>query len=150
MVWFGESLWRMNKNVEDNNYEDALIINSELKKFNWGAAVFGPLWGVFNGTFLRCISTFMVMILFIGIILLTIPYKIMSIIVFVLYFIYMGFKGSKWSWEEKKWKTFERFLIIQNRWNLSALIFVGIFFIIPGISFIIIYLMMGNIIFKSL
>ena len=139
----------MEENIDIEQGNERFLIRTEIGKFNWGAAVFGFVWGLFNGAFLRCISTYMVALVLTGFVLLSIPNKLASVIVCAMYFIYMGVRGSKWAWEEKKWENIERFSVVQGRWNLAALICFGIFFIIPMISFSIIYLISGEAIFKS-
>ncbi len=126
------------------------IIDSELKKFNWGAAVFCFIWGLFNGAFLRCIATYMVALVLVGVVLLTVPDKIYAVVVFALFLFYLGVKGSSWAWEQKKWKDVRHFVVVQNRWNMAALVVFGIFFIVPMLSFMVIYLISGEAIFKSI
>ena len=130
--------------------DEKALIDAELKNFNWGAAVFNFFWGIFNGTFLRCISSFMVAIVLVGVVLLTVENKFASIIVYAIYFIYIGVKGNTWSWEECQWNDIKHFAKIQNRWNWAGLIFFGLFFIIPMVSFMFMYLIAGEAIFKSI
>jgi len=129
--------------------EANLLTNIELRKFNWGAAGLNFIWGIFNGSFLNCLSSFMVIVFFIGLILLTVENKISAVLIYVFYVIYLGVRGNKWAWEHHKWDNLQRFSIVQQRWNIAGLIAFGIFYLIPTISFLCIYLIVGDAIFEA-
>ena len=106
---YGDMLHRMAEDFDaENNNDEKLLIKTVVGKFNWGAAVFNFIWGLFNGAFLRCISILMVTIVSAGLILLYEPNKFSTIVPFFLCFLYIGAKGSKWAWEQRKWENIEK------------------------------------------
>ena len=135
---------------DNNELEDRLLTNIELKKFSWGAASLCWIWGIFNGAFLQCISSLMVTVVLIGIVLLTVPEKICALIVYIAYILYLGVRGSKWAWENKSWESLQHYVEVQTKWNIAGLICFGIFYLIPLVSFAIIYMIFGESIFASI
>ena len=93
-------------------------INKEplcLNKWNWGAFIFGWIWGIGTG---------------VGYAFLTLIPYVNIVMVFVL-----GAKGSKWAWEKQKnEKTPEEFDASQHNWAVAG----GIYFLVAFVLSIII------------
>ncbi len=77
-------------------------VEVELNKWNWGAFLLGPIWGIGNGVF-RSLLTF---IPFYGI------YE----------WIMLGRKGNRWAWERRHWDSIESFRKTQRKWATWAVV----------------------------
>lgn len=73
----------------------------EARKWNWGAFLLGPIWGIGNKVWIALLA----LIPFIG--------WIMNII--------LGIKGSEWAWEAKEWRDLEHFRRTQRKWGFWGL-----------------------------
>jgi hypothetical protein len=71
------------------------------KGWNWGAAMFQWIWGIFNGVWISFLGLLFAPIMF-----------------FVL-----GIKGNQWAWEKKGWNNVEDFKRAQRPWNIAGVIF---------------------------
>lgn len=82
----------------------------EVKKLNWGAFLWGPIWAIGNQVWIGLLTL--------------IPYAgvIMS---FVLLF-----KGSEWAWKAKRWDSIEHFQRVQKLWALWGLGVLAFFFLL--------------------
>ena len=81
-----------------------------IKTWNWGAFFLSALWGIFNKTYIALWSVFP---------LVSIP------MAFIL-----GFKGSEWAWQNKRWKSVEHFQQVQKKWAVWGIIFFIVFTVI--------------------
>lgn len=91
------------------------VIPQEIRGWNWGAFVFGWLWGICNSVWIALLS----LIPYIGV--------IMAIV--------LGVKGNEWAWQHKKWDSIEHFKKTQrtwSRWGVGLLLF-GILMIILAV-----------------
>ena len=72
------------------------VIQAELKKWNWGAFLWGPIWAIGNNTWIGLLGF--------------IPYVglIMAIV--------LGIKGNEWAWQNKNWNSFQHFKETQKKW----------------------------------
>ncbi len=96
-----------------------LPVNIE-RKWNWGAFVFGWLWGLFNGIYWPLVTLIPYIGWFAGLIIA----------------IVLGINGNKWAWEKKSWESVEHFQKTQHNWAIAALV-AGILIIISIISTIV-------------
>ena len=71
--------------------QDIVSIEVELTKFNWGAFFLYPFWGFANGMW----WAFLIAIFF-------------SWAIFIPNIVF-GIKGSRWAWENKKWRNMNHF-----------------------------------------
>ncbi len=86
-----------------------------LHKWNWGAFIFGWIWGIGTG---------------VGYAFLTLIPYVNIVMAFVL-----GAKGSKWAWEKQKnEKTPDEFDDSQHKWAVAG----GIYFLVVVVLSIII------------
>ena len=87
----------------------------EIKAWNWGAFLLNFLWAVGNRTWIGLLT----LLPFIG---------------FVIPFI-LGFKGTEWAWQNKRWKSIDHFKRVQKKWAIwggaCTAVFVILFVIIP-------------------
>ncbi|MBN1398636.1 MAG: hypothetical protein JXA06_11450 [Bacteroidetes bacterium] len=81
-----------------------------IRTWNWGAFFLSALWGIFNKTYIALWSV---------IPLMAIP------MAFIL-----GFKGSEWAWQNKRWKSIEHFQQVQKKWAVWGIIFFVVFTVI--------------------
>ncbi len=94
------------------------VIPPEIDKWNWGAFALNWIWGIGNNTYIA--------------LLMFLPF-----VNIVMWFV-LGFKGSTWAWQNKRWESVEQFQKIQRKWARGGLalyvafiaFFVGLFFII--------------------
>ena len=79
--------------------QDIVSIEVELTKFNWGAFFLYPFWGFANGMW----WAFLIAIFF-------------SWAIFIPNIVF-GIKGSRWAWENKKWRNMNHFISVQESWK---------------------------------
>ncbi len=102
--------------------ENSLPINPNAGRtqpvtgWSWGAAMYGWIWGIANGTYLPLLAL--------------IPFLNM------FWWIVCGIKGHEWALNSGMWKTVEEFNAVQKSWNRAGkvafwftVIFVGIYII---------------------
>lgn len=104
---------------------------SELKAFNWGAFLLGPIWGIGNKVWI----TLPLLVLWL------IPIPTSSVGMLVLYVgayyaiaLLLGFKGNELAWRSKKWASNEHFQHNQQlwaRWGLAINAIVLLLFLVP-------------------
>jgi len=77
---------------------DEAAVETELKKWNWGAFLLGPIWGIGHGVF-RSLLTL-------------VP-------IYGIYeWIMLGRKGNRWAWEQRRWDSIESFRETQRKWAM--------------------------------
>lgn len=89
-----------------------------LSKWNWGAFSLYPLWGFFNGCWWAFLIGFFLGWLF----------PIPNII--------FGVYGTRWAWENRRWRSAADFMETQHGWSIAGIIifvinmlfFVGVLF----------------------
>jgi len=89
------------------------IIPQEIRGWNWGAFVFGWLWGISNRVWISLLSA--------------IPY------VGVIMLIVLGVKGNEWAWRKKRWDSIKHFKSTQRKWGIAGAVVLAIG-IVLGIS----------------
>lgn len=102
-------------NKEENN-------SNAISAWNWGAFFLYPLWGFANGTWWAFLIAF-----FFG-------WSIIPNIVF-------GICGSKWAWQNKRWRNLEHFISVQESWKKWG---IGIFLGSIGLT-ILFFIMIASI-----
>lgn len=99
---------------EEKKYRIEEYINDDvepLNKFNWGACLIPPIWGLFNKSPITCIIILLSFIPYIG-------------LLFVMgYSIYCGIKGNEWAWKNKEWVDMRQFHEIQRKWAFGGAIY---------------------------
>lgn len=89
-------------------------LESELKKWNWGAFLLTFVWGIGNGV----MRSFLVFIPFYG-----------------LYEWFMlGIHGNRWAWEKRRWESVEHFHRSQRSWAKAGVIVSAIVFLLFAAS----------------
>ena len=77
---------------------DEAAVENELRKWNWGAFLLGPIWGIGHGVF-RSLLTF-------------VP-------IYGIYeWIMLGRQGNRWAWEKRPWDSIEGFRKTQRKWAM--------------------------------
>jgi TIR domain len=99
--------------VEPEPAADEASVENELRKWNWGAFLLGPIWGIGHGVF-RSLLTF-------------VP-------IYGIYeWIMLGRQGNRWAWEKRRWDSVESFRKTQRKWALwGAIISTLLVLIIVG------------------
>jgi len=72
-------------------------VQSEAKRWNWGAFLLTWIWGLGNGTYIALLA------------LLPIVNIVMAVI--------LGIKGGRWAWKNRRWAGFEQFTRVQELWT---------------------------------
>jgi predicted membrane chloride channel (bestrophin family) len=108
------------------------VLPDELKGWNWGAFLLGPIWGLFN-------KVWIALILAVVWILPLLPEWLAAPIVLggVGLIIYLGFKGNELAWRGRRWEGIDHFRRVQQSWatwGLLVAIAQGILLII-GIAY---------------
>jgi hypothetical protein len=74
----------------------AAAVEAELAKWNWGAFLLGPIWGIGHGVF-RSLLTLVPL--------------------YGLYeWVMLGINGNRWAWEKGHWDSIESFRKTQRKW----------------------------------
>ncbi|HYZ18750.1 MAG TPA: toll/interleukin-1 receptor domain-containing protein [Gaiellaceae bacterium] len=77
---------------------DDAAVENELKKWNWGAFLLGPIWGIGHGVW-RSFLTF-------------VP-------IYGLYeWVMLGLNGNRWAWEKRRYESPESFRKSQRKWAM--------------------------------
>jgi hypothetical protein len=94
-----------------------------IKRWNWGAFVFGWIWGIFNSVWIA---------------LLTLIPFVNIVMIFVL-----GAKGNQWAWEKSESTDVDAFLRFQRKWNIAAAVWAGFIVLI----FVVIMAILGPMVY---
>lgn len=81
---------------------DPAEIPAELDRWNWGAFFLSWIWGVGNSTWIALLA----LIPFVNIVMM-----------FVL-----GFRGSRWAWQNRAWRSADHFRRSQRGWGIAGLV----------------------------
>ena len=77
---------------------DEAAVETELRKWNWGAFLLGPIWGIGHSVF-RSLLTL-------------VP-------IYGIYeWIMLGRNGNRWAWEQRRWDSIESFRKAQRKWAM--------------------------------
>lgn len=115
--------------TQEKKYKIEQYINEEvepLNKFNWGAFLIPPIWGLLNAP-IACLTVLLAFIPFVGSLLA------------LGFAIYCGIKGNEWAWEHKEWVDMRQFHETQKKWAIGALIAHLVFMVAGGIGAIIFF-----------
>lgn len=98
--------------------------------WNWGAMMYGWIWGIANGTYMPLLALIPILNAF--------------------WWIVCGIKGNEWAMNGGKWKTVEEFNAVQKSWNTAGkvMFWFGIIFFV--VYFVIFALIMGMGLFAGL
>lgn len=95
---------------------DEPIFPDCINKFNWGAFVLLPFWGLGNG------KPYLFFLYLPSIILHENVISTIISIIFLFISIYYGINGNKKSWTGKNWISIEVFDRVQRRWNIAGIL----------------------------
>ena len=86
------------------------VIPHEIRGWNWGAFLFGPLWGICNSVWISLLG-------------------LIPGLNLVMFFV-LGAKGNEWAWQSKRWDSVEHFRKTQRSWRNwgIGILLVGIVF----------------------
>lgn len=91
-------------------------IPPELDRWNWGAFLLNWIWGIGNGTFIA-------LLMFVPIANVIMPFV-------------LGFKGSRWAWRNRRWRSAEHFRRVQRLWAIwGVVVWIGSIAVVAGIFF---------------
>ncbi len=79
----------------------ASVIPQEIKGWNWGAAAFCTVWGIYHSVWISLLAF--------------VP------LVNYIWWIVLGIKGNEWAWSSVPWRSVEEFKQAQNKWRPWAL-----------------------------
>ncbi len=110
-----EYKYNMDKLREENKYRvQGSAFPKQVNKFNWGACILAPIWGLFNNSPIACL------IIPIGFI----PY--LGWLFSIIFSVYCGIKGNEWAWQNKQWQSMEHFHSVQRNWAIAGVVFEAI------------------------
>ena len=78
----------------------------ELRGWNWGAFLLGPIWGAFHGVWIG--------------LLLFVPY--VGVIASIPLATMFGKRGNEWAWKNRHWESVEQFRAAQRAWALWGIL----------------------------
>lgn len=97
--------------LDDEEFNDSGTTEAqlppELKGYNWGALLLGPIWGVGNRTWIATI-------LFVLWIVPITP--AVGLPLYLLGSLYLGSHANRWAWQSKKWGSTYHFKRAQQNW----------------------------------
>lgn len=99
----------MNQNAPNQQFQQQ-DVPPEIKKWNWGAFLLGPIWAIGNRVWIGLLGF--------------IPW--VNIIIHII----LGIKGNEWAWKQKQWNDVEHFKQVQKKWAWWALVIFIISFVI--------------------
>ncbi len=108
---------------EEVNNALTVEVPTEIDKWNWGAFIFGTLWGLFNGVYWPLIFTLVICVLDLlsdFSIFMDIVWIISSIAISII----LGINGNKLAWKAKPRNDIAKFLKVQHNWMVAGLVFV--------------------------
>ncbi|MBR6099133.1 hypothetical protein IKP85_05235 [bacterium] len=112
-------------NSEINNQQtvNAAELETELRKFNWGACGCTWMWGLGNGSFNK--TWHVLIVQGVWILMNYIPFlNILGLLTLPAYIglmIYYGFNGNRWAFENRAWWSLEDFTATQRRWAIVTI-----------------------------
>lgn len=92
-------------------------IPPEIRRWNWGAAVFGSIWALANGltsnreTFERIGR----------------DAGGNAFLFYLLFYLRLGSRGNDLAWKYRHWSSVEAFQKAQRRWSIAALVLLFLF-----------------------
>ena len=94
-----------------------------IKGWNWGACMYGWIWGLANGTWMPLLGILPILNMF--------------------WWIVCGIKGNEWAMNSGMWKTVEEFNAVQKSWNRAGKIMFWLTFIFLIFYFVLIFGILG-------
>lgn len=91
--------------------------------WNWGACMYGWIWGLANGTWMPLLGILPILNIF--------------------WWIVCGIKGNEWAMNSGMWKTVEEFNAVQKSWNRAGKIMFWLTFIFLIFYFVLIFGILG-------
>jgi hypothetical protein len=90
----------------------------EIQKWNWGAFLLNWIWSIGNGAFVG-------LLVFVPVLGLFIPF-------------FLGAKGSRWAWQNRRWESVATFQRVQRRWTQVgvALVVLSVGMAVAGLYFV--------------
>ena len=104
--------------------------NKSVTGWNWGAMMYGWIWGVANGTYMPLLALVPILNMF--------------------WWIVCGIKGNDWAMNSGKWKTVEEFNAVQKSWNTAGKVAFWFSIIFLAIYFVMFALIMGMGLFAGI
>lgn len=107
------------------------IVPEEVKGWSWGAFFWNWIWAWANRVWIAVVLGVAVLLM-VGFSRLVshralvsdfgiggfIAAQAISLLIFLVYGILLGFKGKEWSWKARKWDSIEQFNQVQKQWAL--------------------------------
>lgn len=97
--------------------------------WNWGACMYGWIWGLANGTWMPLLGILPILNMF--------------------WWIVCGIKGNEWALNSGMWKTVEEFNAVQKSWNRAGKVMFWVTFIFLVIYFVLIFGVIGIGVFSE-
>ncbi len=89
--------------TENTSGQGALaVVPREIQGWNWGAFLLTWIWGIGNNVLLALLT----LVPFVGLVM----------------WIVLGFKGTEWAWQNKRWDSIEHFQRVQRTWTKWGLV----------------------------
>lgn len=96
---------------------DASTVPEEIKHWNWGAFIFGWIWGVANDVWIAFLTL--------------IP------VVNLVMMVYLGVKGNELAWRKRKWESVEKFHQSQKKWAVAVVVYLSLVLVICFVNVVV-------------
>lgn len=88
--------------MTDEALNDPAEIPAELDRWNWGAFFLNWIWGIGNSTWIALLA------------LIPLVNLVMMIV--------LGFRGSRWAWRNRAWRSADQFRRSQRAWGIAGFV----------------------------
>jgi hypothetical protein len=104
------------ESVNDSGSPNA-VLPDELKGWNWGAFLLGPVWGLFNRVWFALVLAVIWILPFL-------PQWTAAPLVFggLALIVYLGLKGNELAWRARRWDSVDQFRRVQQSWATWGLL----------------------------
>ena len=103
---------------------DKIEVPDEIKTWNWGAFLLGPIWGVSNGVSMTW-------------------FFLVPIVSYFMPFVF-GAKGNEWSWKNRRWTSVKQFQSHQRKWSNFGLYLYELIILLFPVRYFITALIMSS------
>ncbi len=111
---FNPNEWGLGRRSRSSREDDD--VPPEIRRWNWGAFILGPIWGVFH-------SQWWSMIGFVGFLPLSPALRVVGLAILLGVMLTLGFRGNELAWRVRQWESAEKFLATQQRWATWSIAF---------------------------
>ncbi len=91
-------------------------VPDQIKRWNWGAFILGPIWGMVHGIWWSLLG-------FMPLLPLPPTLRLIGFVVLLSVMFVLGKRGNEIAWRSREWESPGRFLKVQQRFSLWSIVF---------------------------